>query len=132
MLPIITKLWRGQLFRFLLVGGTATLLQMMLLMLFVETDFLNPVVASATSYVISAFYNYSANFYITFGAARNKRHAETAPKFVLVSTIGVAINTLVFAIANHFLNFYIGSQVVAVVITFLVNYFLHKSWIYRS
>jgi len=124
--------WNDRLCRFLLVGGTATLLQMLLLVFLVEMELMNPVMASATSYVISAFYNYIANFYFTFSARENKRHTETAPKFVVVSVIGVATNTLAFATANHFLNFYAASQVVAVFVTLLVNYLLHKFWIYRS
>jgi putative flippase GtrA len=132
MRPIILGLWNSRPFRFLLVGGTATLLHMFLLMFFVEMDIMRPVVASAASYVISAFYNYTANFHFTFGASALKRHSETAPKFLLVSTIGVTVNTLIFAVVNHLLSFYIISQVIAIIVTLLVNYTLHKYWIYRS
>lgn len=132
MSPLLLNIWNSRFFRFLFVGGTATVLQMVLLAAFVELELMEPVVASAVSYVLSAFYNYTANFYITFGAAKTKRHIETAPKFILVSAFGVTVNTLVFAIANYVLDFYMLAQVVAIVVTFLTNYVLHKFWIYRS
>lgn len=132
MCSFVVSLWRSRAIRFLFVGGTATLLQMLLLIFFVEMDAMSPVVASATSYVISAVYNYSANFYFTFGAAGTKHHRDTAPKFVLVSVIGVTVNTSVFAAANHLVNLYIVAQLVAIMVTLIVNYTLHKYWIYRS
>lgn len=124
-------LWNNRLFKFLLVGGTATLLQMALLMVFVESGLMRPIVASAVSYVLSALYNYAANFYVTFCAAKTKRHSETAPKFLVVSAVGVSVNTAVFGIAEYFLDFYVISQIVAILVTLHVNYFLHRFWIYR-
>lgn len=132
MSSLIVSLWHSRITRFLAVGGTATLLQMLLLMLFVELEILRPVVASAASYLISAFYNYSANYYFTFGASTSKRHAETAPKFALVCVIGITANTLTFSAVNHILELYVVAQLVAIFVTLIVNYTLHKCWIYRG
>lgn len=116
--------------RFLFVGGTATLLQLGLLTLFIETELLAPVISSALSYSISAIYNYLLNYYLTFASTRT--HLETFPKFLLVASFGVGVNTITFAALLQLTGYYLFAQCVAIVVTLLLNYTLHKYWIYRS
>ena len=116
--------------RFLVVGGSSTLLQIGLLTLFIETGLLQPVFASALSYILSSIYNYFLNYYLTF--VNTKSHLETFPKFVLVAATGVGINTLVFAMVFHLSHFYLFAQCIAVTVTLLLNYSLHKYWIYQE
>lgn len=116
--------------RFLFVGGTATLLQLGLLTLFIETGLFDPVFSSALSYSISAIYNYLLNYYLTFASTRT--HLETFPKFILVASLGVGFNTVTFAALLQLTGFYLFAQCVAIVVTLLLNYTLHRYWIYRS
>lgn len=126
------RLWSSAFIRFGVIGGSATLLQLLLLTILIELFSIAATFASAGSYLLSAIYNYLANFYLTFAASEKKRHIETAPKFIMVCCIGVLVNTLTFAASHYYLNNYFVSQVVAVFVTFQVNYLLHKFWIYRS
>lgn len=116
--------------RFLFVGGTATLLQLGMLTFFIETDLLAPVISSALSYAISAVYNYLLNYYLTFASTRT--HLETFPKFLLVAGLGVGVNTITFAALLQLTGYYLFAQCVAIAVTLLLNYTLHKYWIYRS
>ncbi len=113
---------------FLFVGGSATLLQFMLLMYFVEWLGMSKVIASAAGYLLSAAYNYLLNYYLTF--ANGQSHWQTLPKFIAVVFLGVMVNTLVFALMLYVAP-YLLAQLFAVGATLVVNFLLHKFWIYR-
>ncbi len=127
--------------KFAFIGGAATLLQFFLLGLFVELGGLIPVVASAASYAISAIFNYLANYHLTF--ASTSSHKQTLPKFIATAALGLALSTLLFAtflyiLESHLLvgtkllnTAYLIAQLFATLITLVVNFLMHKLWIYR-
>lgn len=125
---MIEWLLRQRLVRFLLVGGSATLLQFLLLALLVEWLSVYPVFASAAAYSLSAMFNYWLNYHFTFTS--RSRHWRTLPKFVLVALIGLTVNTGCFALLAIFFH-YIPAQVVATGVTLVNNFILHQYWIYR-
>lgn len=115
---------------FVIVGGLATAIQFGLLAFFIEVFKFSEVFSSALSYALSAVCNYLLNYYFTF--ASNSRHSETFAKFVLVVAIGLCINTIVFALCFFIFPYYLFAQLVATSTTLVVNFLLHKFWIYRS
>lgn len=125
---MIQWLLRQRLVRFAAVGGGATGLQFVLLLLFVELLRLEKVGASAAAFAISAGFNYWLNYHFTF--ASNLSHTRTLPKFALVALVGLAINTGSFAALLLILH-YLPAQVIATGITLLSNFTLHQFWIYR-
>lgn len=114
---------------FLIVGGSATLLQFLLLIAFVSLLALPPILSSALSYGISGIANYWANYHFTFHS--NKAHSETLPKFLLTVAIGLVINTLVFSICLFLFDHYLIAQLGATAVTLVSNFLLQKFWIYR-
>lgn len=127
-----------QFLKFLLIGGTATLVQFSMLALLVELLMLNPILSSATSYLAGAVVNYWANYKYTF--ASRAKHKETLPKFCTTAAIGLGVNTLLFAgflvlldtdWINTIIAPYILAQCLATGITVILNFALHKFWIYR-
>jgi putative flippase GtrA len=128
--------------KFAFIGGAATLLQFFLLGLFVELGGLIPVVASGASYVVSAVFNYLANYYLTF--ASNTSHKQTLPKFIVTVALGLALSTSLFAIFLYVLeNYlllgtklfetaYLIAQLFATLITLVANFLMHKLWIYKK
>jgi len=131
----------SKLIRFAIIGGAATLLQFFLLWLFVESGLLDPRIASAASYACSAIFNYFANYHLTFSSTQS--HAETLPKFAVTVAIGVALNTALFSVFLFLLNnyliadvnllkaAYLIAQLFATLLTLIVNFLMHKFWIYR-
>lgn len=127
--------------KFAVIGGAATLLQFLFLGLFVELLDLAPTLASASSYCCSAVFNYLANYYLTFSS--NTSHTQTLPKFVVTVAVGMALSTTLFAIFHYVLtNFlltntnllnsaYLIAQLFATLLTLIVNFLMHKFWIYR-
>lgn len=115
--------------RFAAVGGVATGIQYVLLVLLVELMAAPEVLASALSFSLSAVINYLLNYYLTFGGGA--RHRQALPKFALVAAAGLLINTLCFSLAIMLLP-YLLAQVVATLVTLLSNFLLHQFWIYRE
>lgn len=120
----------NHLIRFILVGGSATLLQFALLFVFVELFHLHAVLSSALSFALSAVFNYLMNYYFTFNSS--KSHTETAGKFVVVASLGLLINSGTFALLLPLAPHYLIAQLGATIITLGINFLLHKIWIYRS
>jgi putative flippase GtrA len=126
-----------KLLKYIGIGGISTLIQFGLLTLLVECYLTPEVIASAASYALSSIFNYLANYRFTFGS--NLSHLKTLPKFVLAVCIGLSVNTLLFSI---FLNIpysnelgqykYLVAQFMATSITVLLNYLIHKFWIYKG
>jgi len=131
-----------KLFKFVVIGGAATLLQFFLLWALVKAGALTPTLASAVSYALSSIFNYLANYHFTF--ASNKNHKQTLPKFVVTVCIGMALNTTLYAVALFLLQqilkdsinllpmAYLIAQLFATLLTLIVNFILHKFWIYRG
>ena len=70
------------------------------------------------------------NYYLTFKSTQ--AHVDTLPKFIVVVSIGAAVNTLVFKLVMLLLPIYVFAQCVSVGVALVVNYLLHKFWIYRA
>lgn len=121
------------------IGGISTLIQFVLLILFVESRLFPEVTASATGYVLSSFFNYWANYHYTFKSASS--HTQTFPKYALAVAIGLSTNTLLFAaflwLFNNYLalpwvEHYLAAQFLATGVTVVLNFAVHKFWIYRN
>lgn len=115
--------------RFSVVGVIATLIQFILLYLFVELRWLAEIPASALSFVISAVCNYLMNYHMTFGSRES--HMQTFPKFVGVAAFGLTLNVSLFSIFLLVVH-YLVAQVFATLITLCANFILHKYWVYRG
>jgi len=127
-MTLLRRLLQWRFARFAVVGGGATLLQYLLLVLLVEGLHAAPVAASAAAFSLSALANYWLNYRFTFASRR--RHRQTLPRFALVALLGLAINTASFAALLPLLP-YLAAQVIATAVTLIANFTLHHYWIYR-
>jgi putative flippase GtrA len=128
---------------FLLVGVLSTLIQFLFLIIFVETELLPEVIASATGYLLSSLFNYWANYRFTFQS--NAKHSQAFPKYLVAVAIGLSSNTLLFAglfftfnqifsdgyIIFSWLENYLVAQCFATGITVCLNFAVQQFWIYR-
>lgn len=114
--------------KFVLIGGTATALQYVVMMLLIEFFDVKEVIASALSYLISAAVNYLANYYLTFKS--QQQHLTTLGKFAVLVLIALWINTLVFYLIFQIGAHYLVAQIIATLVTLVINFLVHKFWIY--
>ncbi len=112
------------------IGGLATALQYGLMIFLIEWLTISPVLASASSYAISALVNYTANYYLTFKS--NAQHLQTFAKFMLATAVVLMVNTLLFSFFFKAGLHYLWAQIIATLITLFVNFIIHRFWIYRK
>jgi putative flippase GtrA len=114
------------------IGGASTLIQFLLLTLFVECKLAPTVIASATAYFLSSFFNYFANYHFTFESGAS--HFRTLPKFAVAVAIGLLVNTLLYAFFLKLIgeDHYLVVQCLATGITLFVNYSVNKFWVYKE
>lgn len=119
----------GQFVRFLGVGLAATAVQYALLILAVEGAQVDPTIASSVGFIISAVFNYWANYYFTFTS--RVRHHVAARRFAAVAVIGLVLNALIMSYFHHFTNVpYLAAQIVATGVVLIWNFFGNALWTY--
>src|SRR5215831_9758633 len=80
-------------FRFAIVGGVASVIQLSILVGLVELGHVNKLVANAVGFVFAATANYLMNRYFTFSGTQS-HIGYGMVKFAVTSLIGLAINTI--------------------------------------
>ena len=129
LINFIKEQLKRSLVLFLLVGGTSTAVQFIILIIMVEFFGINEIISSSLGYAFSSICNYLLNYFFTFKS--NKNHSETIIKFLLVVAFGLTLNAISFWVFNQITSHYIFSQTAALIITTTSNYLLHKHWIYK-
>src|SRR4030095_5603294 len=120
-----------QFVRFCGVGVLATALQYLILIALIEAAHFDAVAASAIGYVSSAMANYWLNYHFTF--LSNKEHRVAATRFVIVSSAGLALNTvLMYAGVTVFDLNYLLVQIFATIVVLVWNFSANRIWTYRS
>lgn len=120
----------GKLMRFGLVGGVATGIQYLILVVLVREAGTWPALASAIGFVASASVNYMLNYHFTFGSERP--HGPAAAKFVTLAAVGLAINFVLMQVLGAAGVYYLLAQVCATAVVFLWNFFGNSLWTFRA
>lgn len=120
-----------QFIRFAGVGGVATGLMYVLLIAQVEWLAMPAVAASAVAYSLSAVFNYSANYHFTF--ASQAPHQRALPRFVVVATAGLALNTLIMYLLTSVVSaHYLLAQILATIVVLVWNFVANLYWTYAA
>lgn len=120
-----------QFIRFAGVGGIATILMYLLLIVLVEWLAVAPVPASVLAYILSAIFNYIANYRFTFDST--VPHQKALPRFMLIATAGLALNTLIMFLLTDILPVhYLLAQVVATGVVLIWNFVANRRWTYTA
>lgn len=116
--------------RFTLVGGIATGVQYVLLIVLVRAASMAPTVASSVGFMISACVNYFLNYHYTFGSSRS--HAITAAKFGLLVATGLAINGEIMHLLVSADWEYLVAQVCATGVVLFWNFIGNSLWTFGA
>lgn len=129
-MPILRLFANKQFLNFLIVGASATAVQLILLTAFIELLAIQKVLSSALAYALSSIFNYTLNYSLTFKSSQS--HTKTLPRFIGTSVFGLLLNTMSFSLFLIVFNYYLLSQCFATGLTLVSNFLLHKFWIYRK
>ena len=117
--------------RFVLVGGTTTLCQYIVLTLLVELLHVKAHVASATGYGVGAVVSYLMNRFWTFKS--DVPHAQSLPRFIAMIGIGLLLSFIIMRVRVDFAGiYYLLAQVLTTGIVMVSNYLLSASWVFSA
>lgn len=114
-----------QIFKFVIVGGIATLIDFILLFVFKELIHLQVIVSNTLSFCISLIYNYIASVRWVFDVNRDKDPKKNFLIFLIFSIIGLAINDLIMYLLINKLSTFI-SKIIATAIVMVFNFITRK------
>jgi len=120
-----------QLFRYIIVGGTAAIIDWSLYWLIINIFMIGYLAAAFLSFTAATFYNYFLVINWVFYQKRFKRMTELL-LVLLVSVIGLAINQLSLLFLIEYISFhYMWAKVLATGIVFFWNFSIRKYYIFR-
>lgn len=112
--------------RFLIAGGSATILHYIIMWSLMYFSSIAASTASAFGYIVSTMFNYYANSRYTFGGEHS--HRRSLPRFLLVATVGLAINQGVLFIGLYYFLPIFVAQIAATAFVLFWNYFVNAVW----
>lgn len=120
----------AQLIKFGIVGVIAFAVDFGLLVILREVFKIHPVIGSVFSFIASVLVNYALSMRYVFARREDiARHRELIV-FILLSVIGLGINTVIMWLGNDILQInYIIDKVVATVVVLVWNFLSRKRWL---
>ena len=119
-----------QIFKFVIVGIVATIIDFVFLYIFREFCNLEVLVANTLSFSISVIYNYWASLTFVFDVNQEKSKKKSFVIFIICSIIGLLINDfVVFVVTKMFKVYYLFSKVIATVIVMIFNFVTRKKFL---
>ena len=116
-----------QIFKFVIVGGTATVLDWILYYILYNYLKINPLIANIISFSISTVYNYWASTKWVFEVNKDKSSKRLFIEFVLFSVIGLGLTELLLWIGINLLSMNaMLIKIIATIIVMIFNFITRK------
>jgi len=110
-----------QIFKFVIVGGIATIIDWIIYYIVYNFLHVNPLIANIISFSISVIYNYIASVKWVFDVNKNKNKFRMLAEFLIFSIIGLLLTELLLWIGIDKLN--MNAMIVKIVATAIVMVF---------
>lgn len=121
----------SQFLRYVLVGGLATAIHYVVLYALHKKLGWNGVLSTTIGLLLSAAFNFIANYHFTFQS--KTRMLSAMLRFVVVITLGLLINASIFWLLVTRLSwFYLWGQAIATAAVLVWNFLFSRSFIYTS
>ena len=113
--------------KYAFVGGLCTLLDFVILYLLTTLGGVHYLVSSAISFALGVILNYVLCTYWIFSIHRVKRHSVEFVYYVLISLVGLGLNTLLMWLFTDRMGmWFMLSKLIAAGITLFYNFFARK------
>jgi putative flippase GtrA len=117
----------GQLGKYVISGGTAVLVHMLLLLGFVELLGLHKVLATTIGFAVGSAVNYTLQYHFVFRSTCP--HLHSVFKYVVVTTAMLGLNSLLFwFLITSLALWYMAAQALTISIIFLLNFVVNRSF----
>lgn len=118
----------GSFFKFLLVGGSSTLIDFIIyLLLSMRLDI---TISKILSMIIASFFSYMVNKKWTF-VYDGKTNVALIFKYIFSQLVNISVNTLVNTFMYNWLELKIVAFVIATGVAMIVNYLLQKFLVFK-
>lgn len=116
-----------QIIRFAFVGGGAFVIDYGVMIFLTEVGGLNYLISSAISFTVSVIFNYIMSVKWVFNVSGERSQTQDFAVFIVLSVIGLGINSLIMWIAVDKLHiFYMISKIGATAIVMVYNFITRK------
>lgn len=122
-----------QIIKFILVGGTATIIDFVIFFIMHEVCSINILISNVTSFTVSLIYNYMISIIWVFDVDKEASKKKQFIIFTLLSIIGLGINTAIVYLCTDILKLYsmIG-KTVATAIVMVFNFITRKIFLEKK
>ncbi len=119
-----------QIFKFVIVGGIATLIDWIVYYILYNFLKVNPLIANILSFSVSVIYNYSASVRWVFDVNKNKNKKKMFAEFMIFSVIGLIITELLLYLFINILSLHaMLSKVISTLIVMVFNFVTRKMFL---
>ena len=115
---------------YLVGGGIAVVVHMLILIGLVELFSANAVLASTLGLIAGVVVNYLFQYYVTFRES-SRGHRSAAWRFIAVTSFTLVLNYLMFSALETRMH-YVIAQAVTILAIFLVNFGINKAFTFKD
>lgn len=119
-----------QIFKFVIVGGIATIIDWLIYFILYKFIKLEPIIANIISFSVSVIYNYYASCKYVFKVNKEKSKTRQFTEFIIFSLIGLGINELlIFIFVNKLSWNAMLVKILATIIVMVFNFITRKKFL---
>lgn len=119
-----------QIFKFVIVGGIATIIDWLIYFILYKFIKLEPIIANIISFSVSVVYNYYASCKYVFKVNKEKSKTRQFTEFIIFSLIGLGINELlIFIFVNKLSWNAMLVKILATIIVMVFNFITRKKFL---
>lgn len=116
-----------QIFKFIIVGGVATVIDFLSIFIFKEFLHIPVIISNTLSFCIATIYNYIASVRWVFDVDENKDKKKTFVTFIVFSVIGLILNDLImWFTTDMFQIYYLIGKIIATCFVMIFNFITRK------
>ena len=122
-----------QAFRYVFVGGVATVADMSTLAVLTEVFHIYPLVSAAFAFIVGLAVNYAMSIRWVFASRRLGSATAEFTVFAIIGVAGLGLTELIMAVGMHVIHLhYMVAKAAAVVIVFIWNFGARRTLLFRN
>ena len=117
----------NQIFKFIIVGGIATLIDWILYYILNSVFNINPLISNIFSFSLSLIYNYIASVKWVFNVSKKKNKKRIFMEFIILSVVGLLISEfLIWLLVDKLSINSMISKIISTAIVMVFNFITRK------
>lgn len=117
----------NQIFKFIIVGGIATIIDWLIFFILNTILNINPLIANIFSFSISLIYNYIASVKWVFNVSKKKNKKRIFMEFIILSVVGLLISEfLIWLLVDKLSINSMISKIISTAIVMVFNFITRK------